>query len=99
MSPSWLRRVGLLLVGALALAPLLVAAEKEKVEYFKGKVVPLADLVARDGSKLDADAAPSSLVLAGDDGKVYFLIKDNGSRLFYKDPVLLNKPMRLSRCA
>jgi hypothetical protein len=95
MSPSALRRAGLLLAGLFILTPLL-AGEKEKVEYFKGKVVPLADLVARDGSRLDADAAPHSLVLVGDDGKTYFLVKDNGSRLFYKDSALLNKPMRLT---
>src|SRR5262249_55375159 len=95
MSSSALRRAGLLLAGLFILTPLL-AGEKEKVEYFKGKVVPLADLVARDGSKLDADAAPHSLVLVGDDGKTYFLVKDNGSRLFYKDSTLLNKPMRLT---
>jgi hypothetical protein len=92
----WVRRVGMLLVALGALSPLLLAADRAKVEYFKGKVVPLAELVERDGSKLDADAGPNSLVLAGDDGKVYFLVKDNGSRLFYKDPTLLHKPMRLT---
>jgi hypothetical protein len=31
-----------------------------------------------------------------DDGKVYPLVKDGGSRLFFKDPALLNRPMRLT---
>jgi hypothetical protein len=62
----------------------------------RGKVVPLAQLATRAGTQLDSDAAPHSLVLAGDDGKVYFLLKDGGSRLFYKDRELLNRPMRLT---
>jgi hypothetical protein len=78
------------------LAPGASANEAPKVETFTGKVVPLADLVAKTGSKLDADAAPQSLVVVADDGKVYTLIKDSGARLFFKDPGLLNRPMRLT---
>ena len=39
---------------------------------------------------------PSSLALTGDDGHVYLLVKDAGSRMFFKDKQLLNRPMRLS---
>jgi hypothetical protein len=93
-----MRRLGLLLASAAALSPLLFAADTKpagKIEEFKGKVVPLAELVARTDSKLDADAAPTSLVLVADDGKVYTLVKDGGARLFFKDAALLKRPMRL----
>jgi hypothetical protein len=80
--------------------PLLLAADKPadaaKVETFTGKVVPLADLVAKAGSKLDPEAAPQSLVFVSEDGKVYTLIKDSGARLFFKDTGLLNRQMRLT---
>jgi hypothetical protein len=70
------------------------AANKD--EEYTGKVVPLADLVAKAGSRLDADAAPFWLALVSDDGKVYPLVKDGGARLFFKDKALLNRPMRLT---
>jgi hypothetical protein len=79
------------------LLPLLAAAGPgaDRVPEFSGKVVPLADVVARDGGRLDPDAAATALVLQGDDGKVYLLVKDAGSRLFFKDRALLNRPVRL----
>jgi hypothetical protein len=94
-------RLSVILACVFGLAPLLVAAADPKTpapktEYYKGKVVPLADLVAKAGSHLDADAAPYWLSLAGDDGKIYPLVKDSGSRLFFKDPALLKRPMRLT---
>src|SRR5262249_2480563 len=48
------------------------------------------------GVRLDPDAAPHWLALAGDDGKVYPLVKDVGSRMFFKDATLLNRPVRLT---
>jgi hypothetical protein len=95
-----LRRLGLIGVLALGLAPVLfapldAAPAAAKMDY-KGKVVPLAGLVEKFGTKLDADAAPLWLALVTDDGKVYPLIKDEGSRMFYKDTRLLDRPMRLS---
>lgn len=86
----------------LGLAPLLSGAADSKktppskTEYYTGKVVPLADLVAKAGSRLDPDAAPHWLALVGDDGKVYPLIPDSGSRMFFKDAALLKRPMRLT---
>lgn len=65
-------------------------------EYYKGKVVPLADLMEKADGKLDPDAAPSWLVLVTDAGKMYPLLKDDGSRMFFKDTRLLNRPMRLT---
>ena len=99
MTPRTIRRALLLIAAAACLTPFLVADAKkpegEPVEL-KGKVVPLADLVAKTGSKLDADADPVSLVLVADDGKVYTLVKDGGARLFFKDKALLNRPMKLT---
>jgi hypothetical protein len=93
-----LRRLGVGVALSLALVPLLGAApsREPKAEDFKGKVVPLAGLLEKFGAKLDEDAAPSWLALVGDDGKVYPLIKDDGSRMFFKDPRLLNRPMLLT---
>src|SRR6266568_3460314 len=90
------RRCLILLAFGLALAPWLVAAgePETKTKEYAGKVVPLAELLDKDGVKLDKDAA--SLALAGDDGHVYPLVKDAGSRMFFKDKQLLNRPMRLS---
>jgi hypothetical protein len=36
------------------------------------------------------------LALVTDDAKIYPLIKDDGSRMFFKDARLLNRPMRLT---
>ena len=73
-----------------------VASEepKQNNKEYAGKVVPLTDLLEKDGVKLDKDAG--SLALAGDDGHVYPLVKDAGSRMFFKDKQLLNRPMRLT---
>jgi hypothetical protein len=95
------RRLGLVLALGVALLPLagpLPGGGKstDKNQYFIGKVVPLADLLAKAGTKIDADTAPLTLVLQADDGKIYPLIKDDGSRMFFKDAKLLNRPMRLN---
>jgi hypothetical protein len=93
------RRVGVALALAAGLLPLAAGAAGgpgEKAGTFSGKVVRLADVVAKAGARLDADAAPYWLGLAGDDGKVYPLVKDAGSRLFFKDPALLGRPLRLT---
>ena len=36
------------------------------------------------------------MALAGEDGKVYPLIKDEGARMFFKDRRLTGRPMRLT---
>jgi hypothetical protein len=63
---------------------------------FTGKVVPLSEPLDKFGAKLDPDAAPYWLALVDGDGHVYPLIKDGGSRMFFKDRQLLNRPMRLT---
>src|SRR5207248_2526659 len=90
------RRPGLCLACTLGLSPFLFARPPARTEEFTGKVVPLAGLVAQAGGRLDPDAVPHWLALVRDDGKVYPLVKDGGSRLFFKDKDLLNRPMRLT---
>lgn len=106
MNTTSLRRVALAGVLSLSLVPVLFAPvlnppaeakdSQPKNEYFKGKVIRLAEFVEKHCSKLDADAAPHWLALATDDGKTYPLVKDDGSRMFFKDEKLLNRPMRLT---
>jgi hypothetical protein len=90
------RRLGIVIALVVGSLPLLAWAADDKIDTFTGKVVPLADLVEKTGSRLDADAAPFSFALVTDDGKVYPLVKDGGARLFFKDPALLNRPMQLT---
>src|SRR4051794_17178288 len=78
---------------ALGLAGTVPGADTPQA--FQGKVVRLAEVIARAGGKLDADAQPFWLALQAEDGKIYPLVKDGGSRLFFKDPALLNRPLRL----
>jgi hypothetical protein len=84
------------IVGLGAFPRTTAAPIPAKTEFYKGKVVPLAGLVEKFGSKLDPDAAPNWLALVGEDGKIYPLIKDDGSRMFFTDSRLLNRPMRLT---
>ena len=49
-------------------------------------MVPIADLVEKSGSRLDADAAPHWLALVTDAGKVYPLVKDAGDTLLWRFP-------------
>ena len=97
--PLWQKRTGLLLALAFAFLPVVGgrASDKkstEKNEYFQGKVVLLAEALAKRGIKLDPDQIV--LVLQTDDGKLYPLVKDEGARMFFKDAKLLNRPMRLT---
>lgn len=99
MTPSR-RRAGVLLALASTLVPLGGVRPDDvpalKTETFRGRVVPLAVLLAESGVKLDPDAAPAWLALRGEDGKVYPLVKDAGARLFFKDARLRDRPMRLT---
>lgn len=80
----------------LALGMLLAPAAEPTSQEITGKVVPLAGPLEKFGAKLDPDAAAISLALVTDDGKVHPLIKDSGSRMFFKDKQLLDRPMRLT---
>jgi hypothetical protein len=80
----------------LGLLPQTDAAGPAEPVTLSGKVVKLAEVVAKAGGKLDAEAAPHWLALSADDGKLYPLVQDAGSRMFFKDPALLNRPVRLT---
>jgi hypothetical protein len=95
------RRLTLCITLALACAPAAMGVHGQdkgnvKTQAYAGKVQPLAPLLDKQGAKLDADAAEHWLALVAEDGKVYPLIKDDGSRMFFKDKTLLNRPMRLT---
>ncbi len=92
-------RFAIIFALAIGASPLLLAKPDgldKNLQYFKGKVVPLAGLLVKQGAKLDADAEPYWLALQTDDGKIMPLVKDAGSRMFFKDAKLLNRPMRLT---
>jgi hypothetical protein len=94
-----MRYLAMIVTTAVVLLPLVggwAGDEKrgDKNEIYQGKVVPLADILAKAKIKTDPDAYV--LVLQTDDGKLYPLIKDDGSRMFFKDAKLLNRPMRLT---
>jgi hypothetical protein len=78
------------------LCPLRAAEPESKNAQLDGKIVPLAGLLEKFGSRLDPEAAPHWLALVTDQGKIYPLIKDDGSRLFFADPRLQNRLMRVT---
>jgi hypothetical protein len=97
------RRLGLGLALAVGLAPFLLiepgrAQQKaaDKAESFTGNVVPLTGPLEKFGARLAPEAAPHWLALVTKEGKVYPLIEDGGARMFYADPSLRNRPMRLT---
>jgi hypothetical protein len=95
------KRLSMFLTLSFTLVPLWSSwagntKSSDKNQYFKGKVLPLADLLAKEKTKIDDDAAPNWLVLQSEDGKIHPLLKDSGSRMFFKDAKLLNRPMRLT---
>ena len=88
------KRFGLLFVAVLVAIPLVWSAPPEaKTEEFAGKVVPLADVLDKLGVKIDKDAAAVSLALSTGDGKTYLIVKDSGSRMFFKDTQLQYRPV------
>ena len=81
----------------LVLVARATSAEPEtKTVQLEGKVVPMAGILEKFGSRLDPEAAPHWLALVTNNGKTYPLIKDDGSRLFFSDPRLQNRAMRIS---
>jgi hypothetical protein len=84
-----------------AFANLATAAEGDKpalpaAKTFTGKVLPLADIVKERGEKVDEDAAKASRVIACEDGKTYSLVKDEASRLFFKDDRMLSRTVQVT---
>src|SRR5207248_278952 len=99
MTTTTQRRLALCLILLLAGGPAVLGGRAQqpevKAEFYTGKVRALAEVLDKHGAKLDADAAEHWLALVTDDGKIYPLVKDDGSRMFFKDKTLLNRPMRL----
>jgi hypothetical protein len=77
-------------------SPLVAAPPAPETKSFNGNIVPLAGLLEKFGSRLDPEAAPQWLALVTKEGAVYPLIRDDGSRLFFSDTALQNRPMRLT---
>src|SRR5438132_1258649 len=101
MKQYFRRRLGICLALVLGLCPILIGrggdgAKVFKTQYYTGKVQALASILAKQDVKLDVDAAPPWMALVTDDGTVYPLIKDEGTRMFFQDPVLRNKSVRLT---
>lgn len=92
------RRIGIVLAICVGLAPVLLAPAQtdKKTQFYVGKVVALNSVLEKESVVVDKDAAPFCLALVTDDGKVHPLIKDVGSRLFFTDPAMLNRPVRLT---
>src|SRR5690349_20565718 len=74
----WLLMAFCLIMGPFLFRPVGAADEAAKTQQIDRKVVPLAGLLEKSGSKLDREAAPHWLALVTDDGKVYPLIPDDG---------------------
>lgn len=89
--------IGSLLIGMAGI--LALSAQEQppspKIETFKGKVVSLSEVLKPAGIELDPDATPVWLALKTEHGKLYPLIKDLGSRAFFHDRRLLNRPVQL----
>jgi hypothetical protein len=98
-----LRRVAVLVALVVGFSPLFVkvsqgtAPPAAGAATYKGKVVPLAGVLEKEfGSRLEKEAAPHWLALVAENGKFYPLIPDDGSRLFFRDSRLLNRPMQVT---
>lgn len=91
---SWIL-IALAILSALSVSTKSAEPEAKTIQL-DGKIVPLAGILEKFGSRLDPEAAPHWLALVTNDGKVYPLIKDDGSRLFFSDARLQNRSMRVS---
>jgi hypothetical protein len=71
-------------------------APAQKAQELCGKVVPLSSVLQKYGVKMDAESAAQWMALVTKEGKVYPLIKDESTRMFFKDASLLNRSMQLT---
>lgn len=88
--------IGIAVLAALTPFLLAPAQTDPKTQFYTGKVVPLNSILEKENAAVDKDAAPFWLALMADDGKVYPLIKDGGTRLLFTDPKMLNRQVRLT---
>jgi hypothetical protein len=89
-------RLGIATSLLLGIVPALGSMPPARTTDFDGKVVPLATVLKKLGARLDEDAGSLALAFVTSDDKVYPLVKDDGSRMFFKDERLLNRRMRLT---
>ncbi len=73
----------------------LLAEPAKEPREFRGKVVLISSILQHEGAALDQDAAPLWVGIVGDDGKLIPLVKDAGSRMFFKDERLRDRPVVL----
>lgn len=67
---------------------------KAAIAIYKGKVLSLTDALKQE--KIEADPEMGmQLAFETEDGKVLPLLRDVGSRRFFNDPALLQRPMQL----
>ncbi len=71
-------------------------AAKSERQTITGKVTPLNSILQKMDVRLDPDAAATWYALVTDEGKVFPLVKDDGSRMFFSDARLLNRTMRIT---
>jgi len=95
----WKRRACLLLALGVALSPAFAGLDngpstEGKKELLTGKIVALAELLAKDKTLVDADQ--KILVLHTAEGRIFPLLKDSGSRMFFTDAKLRNRNVRLT---
>jgi hypothetical protein len=98
------RRLALVAALSAALVPFVLTRPgpaqqpraADKTRSFDGKVVPLSGPLEKFGARLAPEAEPHWLALVTRDGKVYPLIEDDGSLMFFKDKSLRGRPMRLT---
>jgi len=82
----------LLLVGVCAGQPPKPPASPDAPQVFTGKVVSLPAPKGKSGTK----PGDRGLALKADDGTAYPLVEDDGSRMFFLDPQLRDRPVRLT---
>lgn len=94
------RKIPILLAGALGALPLAFAAgdggKAPALKVLEGRVLPVAEVLEKGGGRLDPDAAPYWLALVTEKGGVHPIFKDAGGRMFFRDPQLLRRPMRIT---
>lgn len=71
------------------------APKAPTASVYVGNVIPLSEVLAKRKIPHDSENA-SALALVLEDGTIYPLVKNAGSRLFFLDKRLLNRPMQIT---
>jgi hypothetical protein len=73
----------------------LSADPEQQSQEFGGRVVSMAALLKEAGATPDTDVETLLLALVQKDGSIKPILKDAGSRMFFKDRQLLDRPVIL----